>query len=418
MRAFKILAILLFLQAPAFAKEPSFIEKLRSFGQLFRERLSEDFLAQISNDSRFPYRTQARLRQEAESAIVANDEMVYQMEQFYRILFLGEPGSVSVKEMDKLEMRVGILANQILRGAASALIDGTTNDFSKAAAAYQVPDPDEGINRGKVETLRMVTPFKNTTGTFACALLWDMCLRNRSILDIFHNNSVVENTRKPGTQVILNRALESLPIEPDSIIFIVMNHDVVLLEASLIASLTDDLGEATRFGVGIRSTYPHLKIWNNPDPNMFFIEDKNMVGNMLSAVTKTPGRVVIGVFPEGNRSTFGAQVPLSTKPGVPMIALRLAAQKTNRRPVYILPIRYNALEYVTTETTTLKVDIADPIRILPSTNLRTDLESLRLGIEEFINFERGDRLIDLKSPHRLPNTWGVYRTSGCAALLQ
>ena len=411
------MALTVFCLSTSFAQEPQFLNRLHQFDDLFKTQIAGHFLSQVANSSTLLPAQKIEIRDLTYYALTIHSRMTTRFEQLYRRQFMGEDGDSSLSQIDQIETDISILANQLLRRAAELLKSDHNGrmsariikNYKQAATQYSEYEKGVAIPRGIAETFRMVSPLRRTTGTFICTLLGDMCIQNKSVLDIFSSPNLTHQVRKPGTKLQLSRPLETLPIERDSYIFAVMNHDTVMLDATLLTQLTDKLGPANNFVIIFAGAYPHLKIWNNPDPHVFAAEDKNMTGKMLSSLQNTQGRVIVGVFPEGNRSTFGAQLPLSTKPGVVLMALRLA-QKVDR-PVYILPMRYNSLEYMTSDEATLKVDIANPIRVAKSKNFREDMENLRRQIEDFINYERGERILDLQNPKAIAGTWGLFYTS-------
>ena len=178
---------------------------------------------------------------------------------------------------------------------------------------------------------------------------YQMFIRNRPMTEIIEKLSAADFIG--DNQVTLSSEFKSRldQLPDDAVIVVVGNHDYLYLDGRSIIESRDYLNAPQAIWLANASVYPQFALGlPNRDPNLLDIADRKWRRKLIDRVSSLENqRVVFSVFPTGQLSLNGAQLPLSAKSGAFHAARTLAhTLGAKKRKVYLVNLTSNSSEYV------------------------------------------------------------------------
>ncbi|MBN8553890.1 MAG: hypothetical protein J0L93_00420 [Deltaproteobacteria bacterium] len=192
-----------------------------------------------------------------------------------------------------------------------------------------------------------------------------------------------------------------------SILLLAINHEHGIFELKLAIELLRQYGADKIFLLTARHAWPKYAKNKKQEFSLIFPEDGDPA-KQLEARLQNSNRVGVIVCPEGLLPHTHTWFPLSVKPGIFVMARRLAVRLADRVRVYFVPTKYNGLEVLTSEEkVSVRVDVKDPEKVPSDAISKPDewVNSRRLFYENWINETRGGYIqIDLVHRTYVPET--------------
>jgi hypothetical protein len=206
----------------------------------------------------------------------------------------------------------------------------------------------------------------------------------------------------------ITQELSTLP--KDAVFILAMNHDFGSLDGKAIKEFSKVIGSDRNFIVTTSGSWPQMKIFGNPDPDVLLIEDKMWMSRAIDAFEKhKTGPISLSIFPEGAVPLWGTQAPLIAHQGTFRLARKAAAHLRGIKPVYYIRITSNFLTHVTSGgEVPLALSIRDPERVPDHEVIKGDnqdewIRRTRLEFEQVANQHR-QQMYDLHKPSYIPDS--------------
>jgi hypothetical protein len=285
-------------------------------------------------------------------------------------------------------------ATRLYLKTANLLLENLKNDLEVKA------DPRVLLH----QTITNKSKFKTL-----CSVIARMCFNEKMnrIIDSIPLEELLRESTEYDKQI--QDQLKSISLPENSALILIVNHDSPLADLTLLNKMTRALGIQRNILLTTRFAWPQTRIFKNPDPDILFIEDKDLAKSIVenSRQSQTGHLVSTTIYPEGNVPFFSTNFPLSTKYGAFSIARKTAVQLAQEgRKVYLLKIFTNVFE----ETTSLNkpglvIKVSSP-ELVPSNPIEKNddwVNKQRLSFENEISQKRGRFQIDLKNRAKLEN---------------
>lgn len=204
-----------------------------------------------------------------------------------------------------------------------------------------------------------------------------------------------DGTRAPG-----------LPTIPENAAFLItMNHDHSVMDLKYVRKISRALG------IPRNALLTTREVWSRgtQDENTLFIQDQDLSGKITETL-KDPAhsRVAVSIYPEGNVPFSATQFPVFAKFGAYIMVRKAAVALQDQRPVYLIDVQSNLLQYSTSKTpVALEFTISEPELVPTEPLAKRDAwsEKKRLEFEARANSLRTRSLmVDLNHGTLIPGT--------------
>ncbi len=211
----------------------------------------------------------------------------------------------------------------------------------------------------------------------------------------------------------VDAARRQIESHPRRVLVMIANHDLGIYDGTIASQLALALGSQRHLLMTRKGVYPI------PPPesagDVIYVDEEdpknkpvaNSVRKIREALTGN-ACVSVAIFPEGMMPFTGAQMPMITKEGAHIIARKLAVELRDLdAAVLLVESNLNVLRHLTVRELIeprVSVEGVDVVPTTPMTKTGRDewITRARLASETRFNADRGERMIDILSPGRLP----------------
>lgn len=400
----------------------SYIESLEVFAQRISSQIHETLMPQISNSElSFQQKEEIfKIVSQFESEVLQGLE---KQKELYKNGFIQIPAEgLARKELSQLSMNIkwAVELAQFEFIAAIKLMNAKSSYYKikKRFDHVALLSADLAANRNvRIPTKVMLNAFVARSEKFLRALIGVifMALTNRKL------NKIIDWTpREPLTKQKtpidykfysengVTQEFSTLP--KDAVFILAMNHDFGSLDGKEIKEFSKAIGVDRNLIVTTSGSWPQMRIFGNPDPDILLIEDKMWMSRAIEAFERQKtGTISLSIFPEGAVPLWGTQAPLIAHQGTFRLARLAADHLRGVKPVYYVRITSNFLTHVTSGgEVPLALTIRNPERVPDTPVIKGDnqdpwIRKTRLEFEQIANQHR-QQMYDLVKPAYLPDS--------------
>jgi len=291
-------------------------------------------------------------------------------------------------------------------------------DFRRISASLRVISlvssqlkSGETVSRGVNDLLRNLLPYKEGSLKTVCSLITRLCLARQPLSQYLQSISTQALMGSSSKKVEIafvdstNKEVERPRIPENAIVVMALNHDHALLDLNTMKVLEKALGFEAASVLTNLDVWPMYKVLENKDENALFRQTPDLKSKVAMLASKTKGRYMFAIYPEGDLPYFGAQFPMLSHLGAFNIARSLAIRFQGERPVYLMKAFGNFLRATTSrDPQQFRIEVKG-LEAVPTSQLSGRdawIERQREVFEQESNERRGRQMIDLVNREKNP----------------
>ncbi len=347
----------------AMDSDSPYINKVNTFRAAFNQQIERVFLPQVLEMSQLDFKERETIINLSQAVQEELNKQIDDLVLKYRKVFIDLDRDRDLKKSLLLvEGNVAVATHTILKDFAE-ILDTLDEGKKLKAVKREMADLQSHIDQFKAgkeinlsfveEFLRVKIPFKGKTVSSACSYITKFCIKNEKISEALGARYLEESFLRPDTEFKIQASdqirAQIAKLPSNAVVMILPNHDYGILDGRIVSQISEAVGLQRTMVLTNKEAYPHLKIRELNDRDVFFSQDRFFEPMLEEMKTFSEGRIGMGYFPEGVIQYWNSQFPRTAKWGAFAYARRAANALKGKKPVYLLQIQTNGLEHVTSK---------------------------------------------------------------------